>query len=66
MAIKNAIQFLKEVRFELSKVEWPSFQEFIGSTLVVLVIVALFVAYLGVIDLGFTQLARYVFRAYGG
>ncbi len=66
MAIKNAVQFIKEVRIELSKVEWPNFNEFVGSTLVVLFLVCFFAIYLGIVDLGLSKLAKYIFTLYGG
>jgi len=66
MAIKNMMHFLKGVRLELIKVVWPKFDEFIGSTIVVLVIVCAFAIYLGVVDLMFSKLARYIFTLYGG
>ena len=66
MTLKNVLQFFQEVRLELSKVDWPSFQEFVGSTLVVLVLVCFFAVYLGIIDLGLSRLATYIFTIYGG
>ena len=66
MTLKNVLQFFQEVRLELSKVDWPSFQEFVGSTLVVLVLVCFFAVYLGIIDLGLSRLATYIFSIYGG
>ena len=66
MAIKNAVQFFREVRGELSKVEWPKFNEFVGSTLVVLFLVCFFALYLGLVDLGLSKLAKYIFTVYGG
>ena len=66
MAIKNAVQFIKEVRSELSKVEWPKFNEFVGSTIVVLFLVCFFSIYLGLVDLGLSRLAKYIFTLYGG
>ncbi len=66
MAIKNALQFLKEVRGELAKVEWPNFNEWVGSTLVVLFLVCFFAVYLGIVDLGLSKLAKYIFTIYGG
>jgi preprotein translocase subunit SecE len=66
MAIKNAVQFIKEVRSELSKVEWPRFNEFVGSTIVVLFLVCFFSIYLGLVDLGLSRLAKYIFTLYGG
>lgn len=55
-------QFLHEVRVELSKVMWPSFDEFIGSTIVVLFLVAIFAIYLGALDAIFYWLAHYVLK----
>ncbi len=65
MAIKSVVQFLQEVKIELTKITWPKFDEFFGSTIVVLVLVFLFAVYLGSIDFGFSVLARYIFKTYG-
>lgn len=46
----NVMQFLKEVRTELSRVEWPKPDEFIGATIVTLLLVLFFSIYLGLID----------------
>lgn len=46
----NVIQFLKEVRTELSRVEWPKPEEFIGATIVTLLLVLFFTIYLGLVD----------------
>ena len=64
--IKDVTQFVKEVHLELSKVTWPKFDEFVGSTIVVLVLVAFFSVYLGLIDLGLSELMRRVFKLYSG
>jgi preprotein translocase subunit SecE len=63
--IKNVTQFVKEVQVELSKVTWPKFDEFVGSTVVVLVLVVFFSVYLGLVDLGLSELMRRVFKLYG-
>ena len=65
MAVKNVVQFLQDVKIELTKIVWPKFDDFIGSTIVVLVLVFLFAIYLGSLDFGFSTLARYIFRTYG-
>jgi preprotein translocase subunit SecE len=44
------VQFLKEVRAELTRVEWPKTNEFIGSTAVVLVLILAFAIFLGGVD----------------
>lgn len=46
----KVLQFLKEVRAEMARVEWPKRDEFIGATIVTLLLVAFFTVYLGVID----------------
>lgn len=52
--MKNVVysvsKFLSEVKFELTRIEWPTFNEFIGSTFVVLIIVSAFSLYLGIVD----------------
>lgn len=54
--VKSAIDYLKEVRLELSKVVWPKRQEVIRLTLVVIIISAIVGAYVGVLDFGLTKL----------
>lgn len=43
-------QFIKEVKAELFRVEWPKKNEFIGATIVTLILVFLFTIYIGFID----------------
>lgn len=59
------LQFFKEVKSELGKVVWPSYEEFIGSTVVVLVLMTAFALYLGVVDLVLSHVAQYVFARFG-
>jgi preprotein translocase subunit SecE len=44
------MQFLKEVRAELARVEWPKINEFIGSTMVVFVLIVISALFLGGVD----------------
>jgi len=55
------ITFFKEVRQELAKVAWPNFDEFVGSTIVVLIIIAAFAVYLGAVDFSLRQLTDFVY-----
>ena len=48
--MKNIGTFLKEVRAEMARVEWPNTDEWFGATVVTLILVAFFTVYLGVID----------------
>lgn len=57
----SIIKFLTEVRYELTRIEWPSFNEFIGSTFVVLIIVSAFALYLGLVDRAIFALMQRIF-----
>ena len=48
--------FLKDVRLELKKVSWPSRQETVKLTGVVILISVILAAFLGLLDLGFLTL----------
>jgi preprotein translocase subunit SecE len=52
----GARQFLKEVRQELRKVDWPSRRELISYTVVVLVTVVVMTTYVFGLDLVFSKL----------
>ena len=62
----NVTQFVKEVHLELSKVTWPKFDEWIGSTVVVLLLMSFFSIYLGLVDKGLTELFKIVVKLYSG
>ena len=59
--MNNVIRFFSEVKLELSKVVWPSFDEMVGSVIIVLLLVSAFSVYLGAIDLVFYRMAERVF-----
>ena len=46
----RAKQFYLDVRSEMKKVSWPGRQEVISTTMVVIIAVVFFGAYLGVVD----------------
>ena len=48
--MKGVGKFFSEVRVELARVEWPSWAEFVGSTIVVLILVVAFAVFLGAVD----------------
>ena len=56
-------EFLKQVRAELRKVAWPSRQELIGYTIVVLVAVVFLTSLVFGMDYGFSKV---VLRFFGG
>jgi preprotein translocase subunit SecE len=55
-------QFLKEVKVEIKKVVYPSRDELVGSTWVVIITVFIVSFYLGVIDLGLSKLVKMLLR----
>jgi preprotein translocase subunit SecE len=58
--VKALIEFLKGVRFELSKVVWPKREEVIKLTLIVFIISAVMGAYVGGLDFVFTKVLETV------
>jgi len=48
--MKKAIEFLREVVSEVKKATWPSKQELIGSTIVVVVLVLFVTFYIAMVD----------------
>ena len=60
--MNGVVQFLHEVKIEMGKVVWPKWDDFIGSTIVSLVLIAFFAGYLGLVDLVFSKLAEYLFK----
>ncbi len=58
-------EFVKQVRLELKKVQWPSRQELFSYTLVVLVAVVVLTALVFAMDLVFAKGVLRVFRAGG-
>ena len=55
------VRFLTEVKIELSKIEWPRFDDFIGATIVVVVLVAVFSIFFGAVDKAISLLTKYIF-----
>jgi preprotein translocase subunit SecE len=60
--LDNIIQFLREVKVELKKVTWPSRKQTIGSTVVVIILVLIVSLFLGVVDIGLSNLVRVVLQ----
>ena len=50
----NPIQFIREVRSELTKVVWPSRREAIKITLTVIIFSLVMAVFLGLVDFGLT------------
>ena len=50
-------KFLKEVKFELTKVTWTSRQELIYSTYIVIVVSIVLAVFIGIVDMVLSNLA---------
>jgi len=55
-------RFLKEVRAELGKVTWPTRDELVSSTGVVIVFSLAFALFLGLFDMFFAKIATLLMR----
>jgi len=60
--IDIAAQFLREVVMELKKVTWPSRKQATGSTVVMLILVAIISIFLGTVDIGLSKLVQMVLQ----
>jgi preprotein translocase subunit SecE len=56
------VNFLREVRQELSKVSWSTRSELMGSTLVVIVITGIMALFIGALDLALSKILSVLFR----
>lgn len=52
--------FFKDVRIEMAKVAWPSKNELIGSTIIVLVSLALLTVFVGVCDVVLSKIVNVI------
>lgn len=53
-------KFLRDTRSELRKVHWPTRKELIAYTVVVLFISAVAALFIGLFDLGFSAILRWI------
>jgi len=54
--------FFTEVTVELKKVSWPTRNELIGSTLIVIVSIAIMATYIGICDFIFSKAIHLIIR----
>jgi preprotein translocase subunit SecE len=60
--VKKIIQFLKETKFELKRVTWPTRREMLAGASVVLVIVFIVAFFLGIVDIVLSKLIKVVLQ----
>lgn len=62
--MKSVVRFVSEVRLELSRVIWPKMDEWIGSTAIVLLLIAVFAIYLFLVDKGWGAAMEFIFKKF--
>lgn len=65
MATTNPIQFIQQVRAEVSKVVWPTRREVLLTTVMVFIMAALTAAFFALVDLGIRGGLQLVLGAFG-
>jgi preprotein translocase subunit SecE len=60
--LAKPINFLKEVRSELSKVSWSTKKELMASTVLVIAVTAIMTVFIGIVDLGLSRFLSVVFK----
>ncbi len=55
---KKFKKFIDEVKVEMSKVSWPTHQELVNSTIIVVVVSLLFTVYIFLADLIISQVMK--------
>jgi preprotein translocase subunit SecE len=60
--ITTGRSFIKDVRVEMTKVTWPSWDELKGQTLVVIIAVMLIAAFIGSVDIVLSNIIKLLVR----
>lgn len=60
----KAAGFVKEVRLEMGKVSWSTKEELIGSTIVVLVSLAILSLFIGICDIILSKIVNIIMTGY--
>jgi len=55
-------EFFKEVKVEIKKVIYPTREELVGSTWVVIITVLVISLFLGIVDMGLSKLVKIALR----
>jgi preprotein translocase subunit SecE len=64
--IANSREFLHDVRVEMKQVTWPSRDDVVATTGVVIATVFFFGVFLYIVDLGVQKGVSYLLKAFGG
>ena len=64
-SIEGTKEFLHDVRMEMKQVTWPSREDVVATTWVVIATVAFFGVFLWLVDLGVQRGVQYIFKKFG-
>ena len=64
-SVQNAREFLREVRVEMKQVTWPSRDDVVATTGVVIATVFFFGVFLWIVDLGVQKGVSYILKIFG-
>ena len=60
--LAKPVNFIKEVRSELSKVSWSTRKELLASTVLVITVTVILTVFIGIVDLGLSRFLSVVFK----
>lgn len=60
--LAKPINFINEVRSELSKVSWSTKKELLASTILVITVTGILTIFIGIVDLGLSRFLSVVFK----
>jgi len=60
--LARAQEFIREVMIEFRKVTWPSRQELMNSTAVVIAVTVVLAFFLGAVDIGLARIVERILR----
>ena len=59
--INKSINYIKDVRQEMSKVSWPTREELFDSTWIVLILAGILALFMFIVDTAFTRIVQLIF-----
>ena len=63
--VSDTREFLHDVRVEMKQVTWPSREDVVSTTWVVIATVTFFGVFLWLVDLGVNRGVQYIFKVFG-
>lgn len=60
--IAKPVNFLKEVKAELSRVSWSTRKELLASTILVITVTGIMTIFIGIVDLGLSRFLSVIFK----